>query len=160
MRFLTLALMALLSLGSLTMSTEANAYWHGYRGGWHGYGWHGAYGWHGGPGCWRCGGGWGPGPAVAAGFVGAAAAASVVAAESAPVVVAPPAVYVQPGATVVEPVGAAAISSIPPVGSKFPTLLPGCVLAPRNGINFYQCEGFRMRPLYGGNNLFYRVVPG
>ena len=156
MRFLTLALMALLSLGALTTSTDANAYWHGYRGGWHGYGWHGGYGWRG-PGCWRCGGGWGPGPVIAAGVVGASAAA-VVAAESAPVVVTPPPVYVQSGAPVIEP--AAVVSSIPPIGSKFPTLLPGCALAPRNGINFYQCEGFRMRPLYGGNNLYYRVVPG
>jgi len=154
MRFLTLVFLALISLTSLTMSTDAQAYWHGYRPGWHGgwVGWHGGYGWRGGPGCWRCGGGWGPGPVIAAGVVGATAA-GIVAAESAPVVV-------QQAPVVVEPAPVVSTSIIPPIGSKFPALLPGCVLAPRNGINFYQCEGFRMRPLYGGNNLYYRVVPG
>ncbi len=156
MRFLTLVFLGLISLTSLTMSSDAEAYWHGYRGGWHGGwagGWHGGYGWRGGPGCWRCGGGWGPGPVIAAGVVGATAV-GVAAAEAAP-----PA-YLQQAAPVVVESAPISTSSIPPIGSKFPALLPGCALAPRNGINFYQCEGFRMRPLYGGNNLYYRVVPG
>jgi hypothetical protein len=69
-----------------------------------------------------------------------------------PVAAAP--VVVAPGP--VGPVG----YSIPPIGATYPNLLPGCFLAPRNGINFYQCQGFRMRPLYGGNAFYYRVVPG
>jgi hypothetical protein len=50
-------------------------------------------------------------------------------------------------------------SPVPPIGSVYPTLPGGCVLAPRNEINFYQCPGYRVRPLYGKNGLFYRVVP-
>ena len=49
--------------------------------------------------------------------------------------------------------------SVPPIGSIYPVLPAGCVLAPRNDINFYQCAGYRVRPLYGQNGLHYRVVP-
>jgi hypothetical protein len=54
-------------------------------------------------------------------------------------------------AVVAGAVGAAVVAA--------PSLPEGCVLAPRNQINFYQCPGFRVRPLYGKNGLFYRVVP-
>jgi len=133
----------LLALAGLTtMPNEAQAYWHGRY-------WGGGGFYHPGWGCgWRCGGpgwrgpGWaGPGwvaPAVVAGAVGGA------------VVAAPP--YAPP-APVVE------YSSVPPIGSIYPTLPAGCVLAPRNQINFYQCAGYRVRPLYGQNGLHYRVVP-
>jgi len=152
MRFFALLLVTLLSSATF-MSTDAQAYWHGYRGGWHGgWGWHGAWGWRG-PGCWRCGPGWGPGPVIAAGAVVAAGAAA--AASGPPVVVAPPPVVVAPAAPV--PIST---STIPPIGSTYPSLLPGCFLEPRNGINFYQCQGFRMRPIFGGNSFYYRVVPG
>jgi len=163
MKFFTIVLASLMGLITVTIATDAEAYWHGYRGGWRGDpGWRGA-GWGG---CYRCGPGWGP-----AGFVGGAAAvetAEVVAAESRPTVIYenPPVVIAQqtqvpvlasPGAITS---GAMVEGSIPPVGATYPNLLPGCVLAPRNGINFYQCQGFRMRPLYGGNSFYYRVVPG
>jgi hypothetical protein len=135
---------------TLTATTDAEAYWHGYRGGWRGPGWGG---------CWRCGPGWVGPAAVVAG-------AEVVEGATAPPVVveqAPPPVYVQqPSQVVAAPGPTAPVGgySIPPVGSTYPNLLPGCFLAPRNGINFYQCQGFRMRPLYGGNSFYYRVVPG
>ncbi|QWE09087.1 hypothetical protein [Polynucleobacter ibericus] len=157
MKIFAYVLLSLVGLITLTATTDTQAYWHGYRGGWRGPGWGG--------GCWRCGPGW-VGPAVVAG-------AEVVEGSTAPVVVeqAPPPVYVQqptqvvaaPAQQVVSAPGPAAPAgtySIPPVGSTFPNLLPGCFLAPRNGINFYQCQGFRMRPLYGGNAFYYRVVPG
>lgn len=163
MKLFSIVLSSLMAMITLSIATDAQAYWHGYRGGWRGGpGWRGP-GWGG---CYRCGPGWGPGWG-AAGVVAAGAAAAetaaVVAAESrppvivegAPVVVSQP-VQV-PGAVVA---GTVMETSIPPVGSTYPNLLPGCVLAPRNGINFYQCQGFRMRPLYGGNGFYYRVVPG
>ena len=152
-----------MGLITLSIATDAEAYWHGYRGGWRGGpGWRGP-GWGG---CYRCGPGWGPVGVVA----GAAAVenAEVVAAESRPTVVYenPPVVVAQqaqPSVLVSQGVAPPAVvteSSIPPVGATYPNLLPGCVLAPRNGINYYQCQGFRMRPLYGGNSFYYRVVPG
>lgn len=149
MKLFTYAFLGLIGLVTLATTTDAQAYWHGYRGGWHGPGWGG--------GCWRCGPGWvGPGPAV-----------EVVEGATAPPVIveqAPAPVYVQqPGQPVVVASGPGAPVagySIPPIGATFPNLLPGCFLSPRNGINFYQCQGFRLRPLYGGNNFYYRVVPG
>jgi len=160
MKILSYILLGLVGLTTLTATTDAEAYWHGYRGGWRGPGWGG--------GCWRCGPGW-------VGPVGVVAGAEVVEGSTAPQVVveqAPAPVYVQQAAPVVVAPGPAAPVvvapgpagpvgySIPPIGSTFPNLLPGCFLAPRNGINFYQCQGFRMRPLYGGNAFYYRVVPG
>lgn len=132
----------LLLAGVSFAPNEAQAFWHGRYWGAGGF-------YHPGWGCgWRCGGpGWrGPGwvgpavvaPAVVAGAVGAA------------VVAEPP--YVPP-APVVE------YSSVPPLGSIYPALPAGCVLAPRNEINFYQCPGYRVRPQYGPNGLHYRVVP-
>lgn len=150
MKILSYILLGLVGFSTLTATTDAEAYWHGYRGGWRGPGWGG--------GCWRCGPGWVGPAAVVAG-------AEVVEGATAPQVVVeqPPAsVYVQQPAPVVVapgPVGPVGYS-IPPIGATYPNLLPGCFLAPRNGINFYQCQGFRMRPLYGGNAFYYRVVPG
>lgn len=155
MKIFAYALLGLVGLTTLTAATDVQAYWHGYRGGWRGPGWGG--------GCWRCGPGW-VGPAA----VVAGTAAVVEGSTAPPVVVeqAPAPVYVQqpaPQVVVAAPgpvASAAGEYSIPPIGSTFPNLLPGCLLAPRNGINFYQCQGFRMRPLYGGNAFYYRVVPG
>jgi hypothetical protein len=150
MKLFTYAFLGLIGLVTLATTTDAQAYWHGYRGGWHGPGWGG--------GCWRCGPGW-VGPAIVGG-------AEIVEGSTVPPVVveqAPAPVYVQqPGPVVVAPTPGAPVAgySIPPIGATFPNLLPGCFLAPRNGINFYQCQGFRLRPLYGGNNFYYRVVPG
>ena len=160
MKILSYILLGLVGFTTLTATTDAEAYWHGYRGGWRGPGWGG--------GCWRCGPGWVGAAAVVAG-------AEVVEGATAPQVVVEPApapVYVQQAA----PAGAVPVAaapavvapgpvgpvgySIPPIGATYPNLLPGCFLAPRNGINFYQCQGFRMRPLYGGNAFYYRVVPG
>jgi hypothetical protein len=150
MKILSYILLGLVGFSTLTATTDAEAYWHGYRGGWRGPGWGG--------GCWRCGPGWvGPAAVVAGAEVveGATAPQVVVEQAPAPVYVQQPApVVVAPGP--VGPVG----YSIPPIGATYPNLLPGCFLAPRNGINFYQCQGFRMRPLYGGNAFYYRVVPG
>ena len=150
MKIFSYILLGLVGLATLTAVTDAEAYWHGYRGGWRGPGYGG--------GCWRCGPGWvGPAAVVAGAEVveGSTAPQVVVEQAPAPVYVQQPApVVVAPGPTV--PAG----YSIPPIGSTFPNLLPGCFLAPRNGINFYQCQGFRMRPLYGGNAFYYRVVPG
>lgn len=164
MKLITYAFLGLIGLVTLATTTDAQAYWHGYRGGWHGPGWGG--------GCWRCGPGW-IGPAVIGGaeivegstvppVVVEQAPAPVYVQQPSPVVQAPAPVYVQqPGPVVVAPgPGVPVAGSIPPIGATFPNLLPGCFLAPRNGINFYQCQGFRLRPLYGGNNFYYRVVPG
>jgi len=150
MKIFTYVLFGLVGLTTFTITTDAEAYWHGYRGGYRGPGWGG--------GCWRCGPGWAGPAAVNAGV-------EVVEVSTAPPVIveqAPPTVYVQqPAPVVVAPGPVAPVGySIPPIGSTFPNLLPGCFLAPRNGINFYQCQGFRMRPLYGGNAFYYRVVPG
>lgn len=164
MKIITYAFLGLIGLVTLATTTDAQAYWHGYRGGWYGPGWGG--------GCWRCGPGW-VGPAVVGGaeivegstvppVIVQPAPAPVYVQQSAPVVQTPAPVYVQQSAPVVEapaPVVPVA-GTIPPIGATFPNLLPGCFLAPRNGINFYQCQGFRLRPLYGGNNFYYRVVPG
>jgi len=154
MKFFSFFMLGFVGLAALTASSDAEAYWHGYRGGWRGPGW-------GGPGCWRCGPGWVARPVV----VGAAVATTAVV-ESAPattVVEQPnPTVYVPPAAPVVVAPTPTPVQpySIPPIGSTYPNLFPGCFLEPRNGINFYQCQGFRMRPLYDGSNFFYRVVPG
>lgn len=150
MKIFTYVLFGLVGLTTFTITTDAEAYWHGYRGGYRGPGWGG--------GCWRCGPGWAGPAAVNSGV-------EVVEVSTAPPVIveqAPPTVYVQqPAPVVVAPGPVAPVGySIPPIGSTFPNLLPGCFLAPRNGINFYQCQGFRMRPLYGGNAFYYRVVPG
>jgi hypothetical protein len=134
-KFLVLILFAI--AGTTVAPSDAQAFWHGRF-------WGGGGFYHPGWGCgWRCGGpGWAErgwvGPAVVAGTVGAA------------MVAAPP--YAPP-----EPV--VQYSSVPPIGSVYPSLPGGCVLAPRNEINFYQCPGYRVRPLYGKNGLFYRVVP-
>lgn len=147
-----LALILFSLLGTTLFPSDANAYWHGRYWGAGGF-------YHPGWGCgWRCGGpgwrgpGWGgPGwvaPAVVAGSVGAA------------VVAAPP--YAPPPLPAATQIASAPIvqySAVPPIGSIYPTLPAGCVLAPRNQINFYQCAGYRVRPLFGKNGLFYRVVP-
>lgn len=160
MKMFIYVLFGVLGLTTLTITTDAEAYWHGYRGDLRGPGWGG--------GCWRCGPGW-VGPATVI------TSAEVVEGSTAPPVVveqALPPVYIQqPSPAVVIPGSVAPVVissgpvapvgySIPPIGSTFPNLLPGCFLAPRNGINFYQCQGFRMRPLYGGGAFYYRVVPG
>lgn len=148
MKFFTFFLLGLVGLVTLTATSNAEAYWHGYRGGWRGPGW-------GGPGCWRCGPGWAAGAVVAGATVVESAPPQVVVEQAPPVYASQPQqIVVAPGPVPVTPY------SIPPIGSTFPNLFPGCVLEPRNGINFYQCQGFRMRPLYNGNNFFYRVVPG
>lgn len=118
--------------GATALPIDAEAYWHGRYWGGGGY-------YHPGWGCgWRCGGpGW-VAPVVVPESVGPAV--------SAPPPYAPPAPVVE-------------YSAIPPIGSIYPSLPVGCVLAPRNEINFYQCAGYRVRPLYGKNGLFYRVVP-
>jgi hypothetical protein len=164
MKLFTYAFLGLIGLVTLATTTDAQAYWHGYRGGLYGPGWGG--------GCWRCGPGWvGPGPGVevvegatAPPVIVEQAPAPVYVQQPSPVVQAPASVYVQqPGQpVVVAPAPGTPVVgySIPPIGATFPNLLPGCFLAPRNGINFYQCQGFRLRPLYGGNNFYYRVVPG
>lgn len=158
MKIFASVLLGLVALISLTATTDAQAYWHGYRGGWRGPGWRGP-GWGG---CYRCGPGWVGGAVIASSAV---ATEEVVAGSTSPQVVveqAAPAVYAQQSGPVVLAPGPVPPSSysIPPIGSTFSNLFPGCVLEPRNGINFYQCQGFRMRPLYNGNNFYYRVVPG
>jgi hypothetical protein len=167
MKIFNYVLLALIGLTTLTAATDVEAYWHGYRGGWReGPGWRGP-GWGGG--CWRCGPGWGPGAVVAGAVVGATIAEAT---SPPPVIVqqVPTPEYVQqPAQVVVAPAGNMPVPvpvpvpvaqyAIPPIGSTFPNLFPGCFLSPRNNINFYQCQGFRMRPLYGGNNFYYRVVP-
>jgi hypothetical protein len=161
MKIFTYVLFGLVGLTTLTITTDVEAYWHGYRGGWRGPGWGG--------GCWRCGPGWaGPATVIAGAEVveGSTAPSPVYVQQAAPPVyvqqAAPAVVVPGPAAPVVLSSGPVAPVgySIPPIGSTFPNLLPGCFLAPRNGINFYQCQGFRMRPLYGGNAFYYRVVPG
>ena len=164
MKLITSAFLGLIGLVTLATTTDAQAYWHGYRVGVYGPGWGG--------GCWRCGPGWvGPGPGVevvegatAPPVIVEQAPAPVYVQQPSPVVQTPAPVYVQqPGQpVVVAPAPGVPVVgySIPPIGATFPNLLPGCFLSPRNGINFYQCQGFRLRPLYGGNNFYYRVVPG
>lgn len=141
-KFFVFVLLALAGVAALPQ--DAEAYWHGRY-------WGGGRFYHPGWGCgWRCGGpgwhgaGW-VGPAVAAGVVGAGVV------EGAPY--AAPVIINQPGAPVIQ------YSAVPPIGSIYPTLPTGCVLAPRGEINFYQCAGYRVRPLYGPNGLHYRVVP-
>lgn len=151
MKFFTIVLASLMGLITLTIATNAEAYWHGYRGGWRG-------GWGD---CYRCGPGWGPGPAaVEAAEVANVESRPAVVYENPPIVVAPQVQAPVPVTQTVPASGAVKETSIPPIGATYPNLLPGCVLAPRNGINFYQCQGFRMRPLYGGNSFYFRVVPG
>jgi hypothetical protein len=147
MRYVLYVLIAMSGLAALPNAAEA--YWHGRPWGWGGY-------YHPGWGCgWRCAGPgpvWAPPPpAVAAGAVGVVAAPTVV--EPAPVAAAP---VVATPAVVAPPV---TYTAVPPIGSVYPTLPAGCVLAPRREINFYQCPGYRVRPLYGHNGVFYRVVP-
>ena len=59
MKILSYVLLSLVGLMTLTATTDAEAYWHGYRGGWRGPGWGG--------GCYRCGPGWVAPVAVVAG---------------------------------------------------------------------------------------------
>jgi hypothetical protein len=118
--------------------------WHagGWGGTWHGDGWHaGGYyagGFHGpvavnhfyAGGCWSCAG---LGGAAIAGAAGLAAGAAI---------------------------GAAATAGqyAYPIGSMIVTPPDGCAFHPYGSINYDVCGNTWLRPYYGNNGLYYRVV--
>lgn len=52
---------------------------------------------------------------------------------------------------------AARPAGAPPVGAIVSALPEGCVSAPRDGIEYYNCKGVLYRPAFQGNNLIYVV---
>lgn len=52
---------------------------------------------------------------------------------------------------------AARPAGAPPVGAIVSALPEGCVSAPRDGIEYYNCEGVFYRSAFQGNNLVYVV---
>ena len=44
------------------------------------------------------------------------------------------------------------------MGGIYPTLPAGCVYRPVLGV--YGCDGTFLKPAYGANGVYYRVVPG
>jgi hypothetical protein len=55
------------------------------------------------------------------------------------------------------PAAAPATAGAPPVGSIVTALPPGCVSAPKGGVEYYNCGGVYYRPTFQGNNLVYVV---
>jgi hypothetical protein len=78
----------------------------------------------------------------------AAAATAAAAPHPAPAPAPPPA----PAAAPPPPAGA------PPVGSSVAALPPGCVSAPKGGVQYFNCGGVFYRPAFQSNNLVYVVV--
>lgn len=52
---------------------------------------------------------------------------------------------------------AARPAGAPPIGSVVPTLPAGCVSAPKDGIEYFNCGGVFYRTAFQGNNLVYVV---
>jgi len=46
----------------------------------------------------------------------------------------------------------------PPIGSTVSTLPPGCVSAPKNNVQYFNCAGVYYRVAFQGNNLVYVVA--
>lgn len=138
--FLALAPFALLP-------AQDAAAWGRFEGGHHpayGGGWahrppgvvHRTYVERGGGGCVGCG----VGVAAVAGLLGGAVLGAAIAANSAP----PPQV----------------IYAGPPMGAEVAALPPGCASMNINGANLYQCGPTWYQPYFGGNGVYYTVVPG
>jgi hypothetical protein len=87
-----------------------------------------------GAGCYNCGG-WNGG-AVAAGVVAGAVVGTAVAATA----------------------NANAAAYAYTVGNTYPVLPAACVARPYGGVAYYSCGGPWMRPYYGANGTYYRVV--
>jgi hypothetical protein len=49
-------------------------------------------------------------------------------------------------------------SGSPPIGSTVSTLPEGCVSAPKNDIQYFNCDGVYYRVAFQGNNLVYVVT--
>lgn len=101
-------------------------------------------------GCYGCGAGFAAVAGLAAGaIVGAAIASS-----------APPPVYAAPAPVVVEaPPPPVIVAAGPPIGAEVAALPPGCVTMNVNGATYYQCGPTWYQPYFGGNAVYYTVVP-
>lgn len=52
---------------------------------------------------------------------------------------------------------AARPAGAPPIGSVVPALPAGCVSAPKDGVEYFNCSGVNYRTAFQGNNLVYVV---
>jgi hypothetical protein len=125
---------------------HAGGAWHaggvGEAGAWHAGGVHGEWGgtWHGDG--WHAGGnyyGGFHGPAVVNHYWGGGC-------------------YWCGGAAAAAGVAAAAAGAYA-LGSLVATVPAGCPYQVVNGVSYYVCDGTWFQPYYGGNGLYYRVVP-
>jgi hypothetical protein len=101
-------------------------------------------------GCVGCG----AGVAAIAGLVTGAIIGAAVAGSSSPppeVIETPPPVVIQAPPPVVY--------AGPPIGSEVAMLPPGCGNANVNGVTYYTCSGIWYQPFFGGNGVYYTVVP-
>lgn len=98
-----------------------------------------------GGGCVGCG----VGDAAVAGLLGGAIIGAAISGASAP----PPETVVvqQPPPVVIQQV---------PVGTEVAALPPGCGSTYVNGVTYYQCGPTWYQPYFGGNGVYYSVVPG
>jgi hypothetical protein len=152
-RVVTVAVSMSLFLGAFSPIQSAMA-WGRFDGGHHpayGGGWahqppvvvHNNYIEHRGGGCVGCG----IGVAAVAGLIGGAVIGAAIAGNSQPqtvVVQQPQQVYVQQG---------------PPIGMQVAGLPAGCGTMNVNGQQLYQCGPTWYQPFFGGNGVYYTVVP-
>ncbi len=144
------------ALGVALLSPQGALGWGRFPGGYHPD--HGARWVHPGPvvvhrayvdhvhdgGCVGCG----VGTAAVAGILAGVAAGAVIAGSQPP----PPPVVVEGPPPVVLQAG-------PPIGTQFATLPPGCQSMNVNGVVLYQCGPTWYQPSFGGNGVYYTVVP-
>ena len=119
----------------------------------------------GGGGCWHAGwgcGGVSTGTVVAAGAAGFVAGATVVAATRPAVVVAPAPVVVAPVVTapVYTPIVTSPAFQVPPaIGAIYYQLPYGAQSTTIHGQQYYLYGSFCYKPYFGGNGVYYEVVP-
>jgi hypothetical protein len=150
-------------IGSLLSANQASA-WGRFDGGHHpvyGGGWahrspvvvHNTYVNRGGGGCVGCGIG---GLAVAGLVGGAILGAAIVGANSPPPP--PPTVIYQQSEPMYQQ-SAPVVVQGPAVGQQVSILPPGCNSMNINGGQYYQCGAYWYQPFFGGNGVYYTMVP-
>jgi hypothetical protein len=86
--------------------------------------------------------------AAVAGLVGGAIIGAAIAGSAPP-----------PPRTVVVEQAAPVMVAGPPIGSQVAVLPSGCGVMSVNGVQYYQCGSYWYQPFYGGNGVYYTVVP-
>jgi hypothetical protein len=144
-------------IGSLLTANQASA-WGRFDGGHHpayGGAWahrnpvvvHNTYVGRGGGGCVGCG----IAGAAVAGLVGGAILGAAIAGAGSP----PP----PPPTVVYENAPQQVVVQAPPMGAQVAVLPPGCNSMNINGGQYYQCGAYWYQPFFGGNGVYYTMVP-